>query len=393
MRSDAVHADSAFSDAELERFRSELPAVTAACYLNAGTLGPLPRSAVAAMQAEHRYDVERRQCERLWERLVDLQTAARAALAGLGHVEPQQVALMHSTHEAINTCVWGLRLRAGDSVVTTDEEHPGVLVPLRHARDRLGCDIRIAAWSDAPALVENVARCCDDSTRAVVLSHVSWLSGRAAPLRLLREALPASCRIIVDGAQSAGAVPLDPTDGWDAYTVSGQKWTCGPNGSGALLLRDPAAWEPTFGAFQQVVDPSNCLGSPIVEDGRRFETSQEAMAPLAGIAASVTWLASHVDPRRAVAHARSLNVRARSLLLPLVESWGADPRTVLSGEAHLLTIDLPDDRAAAVSLALCERHIVIRSLSPRRLRLSFGFWNTPHEVERCVDAIAGCASG
>ncbi len=46
--------------------------------------------------------------------------------------------------------------------------------------------------------------------------------------------------ILVDGAQSVGAVEVDAT-GLDFYTVSGQKWLCGPEGTGALVVADPEA--------------------------------------------------------------------------------------------------------------------------------------------------------
>ena len=44
--------------------------------------------------------------------------------------------------------------------------------------------------------------------------------------------------LLVDGAQSAGAIALDATP-FDFYTFSGQKWLCGPDATGALVVRDP----------------------------------------------------------------------------------------------------------------------------------------------------------
>jgi L-cysteine/cystine lyase len=296
---------------------------------------------------------------------------------------------MHSTHEGVNTALWGLELDAGDNLVTTDEEHPGVLVPLRHLRDRRAIDVRVAPWgADDEAFVDAIGHVVDARTRAVVISHVSWVSGRIAPLRALRDALPAHCRIIVDGAQSAGVLATDPvTDGWDAYTVSGQKWPCGPNGSGGLALVDPTAWAPTFGGYMQVTDPTHCLTAPLVRDGRRFETSQEAMAPLVGFAASVEWLVTHVGIDRALAHARQLNARARTRLAPVLATVGIDPERGMLGDAHLLCIDVPEGRAVELVAALCERGIVIRSLSPSRIRISLGCWNRADEVDACVAAL------
>ena len=374
---------------ELARIREQLPAIAGTAYLNAGTLGPMPVAAIEAMDAERDYDERTRQTTDHWDRLVALQHGARDAITALTGVERDQVALMHSTHEGLNSCLWGLDLREGDGVVTTDEEHPGLLVPLRHVRARLHADVRTAPWCDgADAFVESVLHCVDERTRAVALSHVSWVTGRVAPLRMLRDALPAHVRLIVDGAQSAGVFEVDPADGWDAYTVSGQKWPCGPNGSGGLAMRDPESWLPTFGAYTQVVDYSDILHSDVTPEGRRLEQSQEALAPLAGIAASVRWLTNAVGIDRAHAHARMLNARIRAAL----EAGGIDP-TTLHGVDHLLAIDVDAGTAADRSAALHDRGFLVRPLGEDRIRASFGCWNTPDEVDGLAAALLELVSG
>src|SRR5205823_14176913 len=78
-------------------------------------------------------------------------------------------------------------------------------------------------------------------TRLLALSHVSWLDGRLVPWRELREAT--NLPVLVDGAQSAGAIAVDAR-GADFYTVSAQKWLCGPDATGALYVRDPEALPP-----------------------------------------------------------------------------------------------------------------------------------------------------
>lgn len=370
--------------ATLDTFRAQLPAVQSVAYLNAGTLGPLPQPAIDAMDAERDYDVQVRQDALHWDRLLHVQVQARAELARLTGVAPDQVALMHSTHEGLNACIWGLDLRAGDVIVTTDEEHPGLLVPLRHARARLGVEVRTAAWKDDDdQLVDAICAQVDARTRAVALSHVSWLSGRIAPLAALRAALPAHVRIIVDGAQSAGVIPIEASAGWDAYTVSGQKWPCGPNGSGCVALADPEAWLPTAGAYMQITDHENILSSPVVADGRRLEQSQEALLPLAGIAASLAWLLDDVGVARAHAHARHLNARLRSQL----SSTGIH-ETMLHGSDHLLALDTPSGNAPEICAALLDAGLLTRPLETARLRISFGCWNTEAEIDELASALA-----
>ena len=67
------------------------------------------------------------------------------------------------------------------------------------------------------------------------MSHVLWTTGVVLDVHALKErtGLP----VLVDGAQSVGAIPVE-VGALDYYTVSGQKWLCGPESTGALYVAD-----------------------------------------------------------------------------------------------------------------------------------------------------------
>src|SRR5262249_21360293 len=79
-------------------------------------------------------------------------------------------------------------------------------------------------------------------TRLLALSHVSYATGAVAPLRaLVKMAHERGIAVLVDGAQSFCSIPLDlAASGVDFYAVTGQKWLCGPEGTGALYVRRAA---------------------------------------------------------------------------------------------------------------------------------------------------------
>ena len=72
-------------------------------------------------------------------------------------------------------------------------------------------------------------------TRLLAVSHVLWTTGVTLDVHALKErtGLP----VLVDGAQSVGAIPV-AVGALDYYTVSGQKWLCGPDTTGALYVAD-----------------------------------------------------------------------------------------------------------------------------------------------------------
>jgi L-cysteine/cystine lyase len=361
--------------------RAQVPSAGRRVQLNAGTLGPWPTPTIEAMRAQLDHEALDRQPPELWTGLGALQADVRELAARLCGIGVGNVALAHATHEGINACLWGLDLAPGDNLVTTDEEHPGLLVPLRIARDRRGAELRIAPMQGDPVgITARIAGLVDERTRAVLVSHVSWSSGLVLPLAAIAAAI-APVPLIVDGAQGAGAMAVSAADGWAAYTVSGQKWSLGPNGAGALALADPAAWQPTSGAFFTVTDPARPLEAPFSTDGRRFEFAQEAWQPLVGWRASLRFLFDEAGgPEAAQNHARALNAVARELLEPIP---GIDE---LSGHAHLLCARMPG-RAVEVSAALAAKGIVVRPIGSDVLRLSFGFWNDLDDLARAAQAI------
>ncbi len=152
----------------------------------------------------------------------------RASYAGVLGCDETEVALTGSTTDGVNTVIAGLDLGSGDEIITSDEEHPGLLAPLGLARRRRGVEVKVVPFAD-------VAEAVSASTRLIACSHVSWVGGRVADVSALTAT---GVPVLLDAAQALGAVPVDVRAlGVDFYAASGQKWLCGPEGSGCLFVR------------------------------------------------------------------------------------------------------------------------------------------------------------
>src|SRR5437763_7148236 len=166
-------------------FRSQFPVFDRLSYLNAGTEGPVPR---AAMEAAHRrIDLEGGggRCGRpYFDELRELAGRTREEYARVLGCDSDDVALTGSTTDGINTVLAGLDLRRGDEVLTSDEEHPGVLAPLGRARRRFGVRIRIVPFAE-------IANAVSPDTRLIACSHVSYVTGRVLDVpALARSGVP-----------------------------------------------------------------------------------------------------------------------------------------------------------------------------------------------------------
>jgi L-cysteine/cystine lyase len=211
-----------------EEARRQFPVLDRFAYLNAGTNGPLARATIEAMEEQIEHDLVGGRSGKKWvDAVLELREGVRAGVAAVIGVEPASLALTDSTTRACAVVLLGLGLTGEDEVITTDQEHFGLTGPLFATGARV-----VIVDADEEAIVSAVT----PRTRLIATSHVLWTTGRKLDLHRVREetGLP----VLVDGAQSSGALPPDVGE-LDFYTVSAQKWLCGPESTGALYVGDP----------------------------------------------------------------------------------------------------------------------------------------------------------
>ncbi len=109
-------------------------------YLNAGTDGPLPAAAIRASVDELSREAEHGRARAHFERRVELNSQLRKSYATALGCEPSELALTSCTSEGIAQVIGGLELGAGDEILTSDEEHPGLLGALGGRAGRPGRD-------------------------------------------------------------------------------------------------------------------------------------------------------------------------------------------------------------------------------------------------------------
>jgi selenocysteine lyase/cysteine desulfurase len=352
--------------------RAEFPVLQTRAYLNAGTDGPLPDRAVQAATLELAREAADGRTFAHFERRGELNSRLRAAYARALGADAADVALTTCTSDGMAQTIAGLALGEGDEIVTSDEEHPGLLGALGAARELRGVSIREVPMSDLAAAV-------GPSTRLVACSHVGWMSGLLAPAELAQVDVP----VLLDGAQGVGAVPVDVHAlGCDAYAGAGQKWLCGPDGLGMLYV-SPALSERlavSRRGYANLEDPNSGVDARLHEDARRFDTmslSAEAVAcalAAAELLESAGWDAVHD-------RARSLAARLAEQLAELGREVAPRDDTTLVSFASAGAEDERD--------LLAERGCVVRNIPGRRwLRASVGAWNDESDLDRLLSSLA-----
>jgi len=350
-----------------EEARAQFPVLERYAYLQAGSVGPIARGTLVAMRAAQDNGItEGRGSHAQFRRLLDAREELRAELAALVGVRAETVAITASTTDGCNIVLAGLGLGPSDEVITTTDEHFGLLGPLHMSGAKV-----VVVEPDADQIVAAVTA----RTRLIAISHVLWTTGAVLPVHELKAAtgLP----ILVDGAQSAGVIAVDAT-GLDYYTISGQKWLCGPEGTGALVVEEPESLTVARPSYlsQQSYDPD---GTFEAKDGAaRFDPNVTPTAAVAGLREAL-----RSAPAWAFERAHEMAERFRSQLAEA----GCEV-VVPSERGTLVAWRVPADESADVVARLADAGVIVRDLPGRSLvRASVGWWTNEDDLDRLVEAL------
>ena len=353
-------------------------------FLNNGTLGPAPD---AVVQTREYYNQLLAKDPTDNFRSKELKEV-RLQLTKFINAHPEEVSITHSTTEGMNIFAHGLDWQPGDEVILGDQEHFGAVEPYRTLAQRYGIKI-VTVKIPIPAqsveeLVNAYAKAFTPRTRALVVSHVSYVTGLVAPLRELAELAHSHGALIsVDGAQSFGVLPLDTVEtGIDHFAGAGQKWLLAGTGTGVNFVRSN---------LQSKVWPLYGYDDPNLHVSPRYERSGQLGIPAAlGIGSAVQF---QLDVGK-----KNIEARARDLGKQVREGAAKIPGAVLLSSsdsalaANINVFTLPNLPAPqAASLLVKQENIVIRGLvhdDVKAFRVSTHFYNTPEQVDRLLGVLA-----
>jgi L-cysteine/cystine lyase len=346
--------------------RADFPVLDRVAYLNAGSVGPLSRRTAEVMAEWERSGLEDgRGSHSAFHARMELREQLRQRLASLLGAPAENLALTASTTEGCHVVFHGLGLLPEDEVVTTDAEHFGLTGTLLSS----GATPRIAAVLGKPSgeALQAVLDAITPRTRLIALSHVLWLNGQVLPIADIKR--QSGLPVLVDGAQSVGAIPVRATDA-DYYTVSGQKWLCGPEVTGALYVADTERLRP-----RMILDAAS-LGFPERKGAIRLEMLFPPGSLSAGLLAAVEDL-----PPDAFERAAEITRRCRESLLAAGVELHTEPE-----QGPQVSFSLPGPPDEVVS-GCHENGVVIRRLPNGWLRASCGWWTSPADVDRLVASL------
>ncbi len=386
-------------------FRDHCPALLNKTYFNYGGQGPLPTPSLQAITAS-------------WQRIQELGpfttdvwpfigaevSSTRRRLAQLCGVAPHRLALSENVTSGCVLPLWGLPFVAGDRLLISDCEHPGVVAACVELARREGLEIDALPVQqlrgDQPSTDAGVMDALEQSltprTRLVVLSHLLWNTGQIMPITAVAARLalhPQSPYLLVDAAQSFGQIPVQQAAAAaDIYAFTGHKWACGPEGLGGVALSERVLeqGQPTVIGWRSLQDESKAdlsSSDPFHHDSRRCEVATSCVPLMAGLRCSLDLL-----DQEGTGDERWTQIQSRSEALwqALNNLDGVTPLLQVPPASGLVSFQLRHDAAPAeVVQQLGQQGLWIRDLAdPSCLRACTHVTTTEAENKALTTAIA-----
>ncbi len=373
-------------DSQWTEFRRQMPVTHRWAYFDHAAVSPLPSpSRVAVTQWA---DAAAASGDTSWPSWSRQAQELRLMFAALLGAHEDEIALVHNTTEGITLVAEGFPWRAGDNVVTLADEFPSNQYPWMNLVSR-GVETRRVPVDGGRPNLDRVANACDDRTRIVSVSWVSYSSGWRNDLEAWGElAHRRGALLFVDGIQALGVVPLDvrrtPVD---FLAADGHKWLLGPEGAGVFFLRrEHLGLLRPFGVGWNSVRHSHDydrIELALKDSAARYEGGSQNLVGLLALRASLGLLAGF-GTEALFRRITEITDRACERL----EAAGARVRSdrQAAHKSGIVIFDLPGQDPREVRKRCLARGVVL-SCRGGGLRISPHAYNDDSDLDRLIEAI------
>lgn len=377
-------------DAKVDAIREEMPYARNNVFLNAGSFGPIPQRTMDAIQDYMKLEFEE---GRSFQRSAETKATAREVAAAAFETPVRSVALTRHTTDGMNIGIMGINWEPGDELIITDTEHPGGQYPAYVVARRFGVQLRRVNLGDGTGdVVGAIEAAISNKTRMIVTSHLTWNTGTVLPVQEIQElANRHNLLLVCDAAQSAGSIPANLGEmNIDVYATPGQKWVCGPEGTGATFISERGIerlYQTVVGGSSMQYGATEHIGGYVLPQSgaNRYEVAGVNQPAVAGYTTSVSWISQELGMDWVHERIAKLGRYAWEKLSNLDGVNVITPKDRMAG---LVSFTVEGVEPPALVERLAQDRVIIRNIGyPVCSRLSASFYNTENDIDRAAEAI------
>lgn len=332
---------------------------------------------------------------------------ARATLAQfIGARDSKEILFTRGTTEGLNMlafCFGEAFIGAGDEIIISAMEHHSNIVPWQMLCERKQAVLRVIPLNDNLTLdIDAFKQLLSPRTKLVSIAHVSNVLGVINPVEeVIRLAHAQDVPVCIDGAQSAPHLPVDvQAMDCDFYVCSAHKMYA-PTGIGLLYGKEQWLSQlPPYQGGGEMIEHVRWSGTTYNELPYRFEAgTPDFVGSYAwGVAAGYM---QNIGLQTIAAHEQQLTAYAEQCLAQIegvkIYAAGRPKAGVLSFNVydangrlvHPFDIGtLLDQQGVAVRIGHhCAEPLMDALQVPGTVRISFGMYNEPEEVDQFMAAL------
>ena len=141
--------NNSLSSIDLQEHRQQFPGLVNKTYFNFGGQGTMPDVALSAIIDTHKYIQEVGPFSgRVNTCLTEKVNALRSAIASELNAAPETITITENVTAGCNIALWGIDWQAGDRILMTDCEHPGIIATVAEIARRFGVEVEICSIMD-----------------------------------------------------------------------------------------------------------------------------------------------------------------------------------------------------------------------------------------------------
>lgn len=373
-----------YDDIDWGKIKSQFTIAENRRHFNTASIGPSPlvvqETTISTLRTINRFGKEQHK----------LVNETREKLAQFVNSNPNQIAITRNTTEGMNIIARSLKLKKGDEVIISSEEHVGGTTPWLTLQQEIGINVVVVDIFGKENRTSNlIEEAITPKTKVISLSHITCTTGTILPIsNVICLCKKHQIISVIDGAQALGQIPLNLNElKPDFYVSSGHKWLFGPNGTGMLYLNKPFLEQtpPLFaGAYTDLSYDSKNGNYEFVKHASRYEYGTINAPIMAGLGSAVDFI-NQIG-------IINVNIRGKQLALRFRNGIKTHPKisvlTPVEASASTLTFTIYQQNSTDVCRSLIKNHsMVLRSVIENDLnaiRVSFAIHNDEKDVDKLI---------
>lgn len=379
---------------DLQKLRQEFPILSSCVYLDSASTSQTPRCSVDAIceyfleyAANHG-----RGAHHLARKTTEKYEETRSRLGTFLKVSPDHIIFTKNTTDSVNTVANGLTWKRGDEIITTWLEHHSNLLPWMNLKKK-GVRVTIIPHENGYLNPETIQEAISPKTRLIAVTHMPNILGTAQPVEAIgRVAHDAGVPLIVDGAQSVGHFPVDVTY-IDYLAIPGHKGLLGPQGTGALYMKDPESLNCSIFGGGMVVSVSH-NEVKLLPPPAKFEPGTPNIPGVIGLGPAID-LVSSLGVRNIHAHEKKLGslmydglVKIPGVSVYSPHGTGVVSFNVAGENPNEFSRKLDDYRKICVRSGMhCAEPLASSYHCQGTIRASVGCYSTADEVDALIEGV------